>query len=160
MIDRPRNHHYQVPRQFGLRTILVVTALFAGMLSIIKWTDASPEPLIFYSSFIIVVGGAQVVFERSPRLASILAGSVFLLILKSAAFVFGESLETINVGLFMGLFAGSRFIYSFIYSLLFGALYGYLAGTMLAGLYLVVDRVQIVTQWRYRQDRMSTGVSR
>ncbi len=85
---------------------------------------------------------------------------MFLLILKSAAFVFGESLETINVGLFMGLFAGSRFIYSFIYSLLFGALYGYLAGTMLAGLYLVVDRVQIVTQWRYRQDRMSTGVSR
>ena len=70
MIDRQKSHQYQVPRRFGLRTILVVTTLFAAMLSIIRFTDASPAPLIFYSSFIIVVGGAQVVFERSPRLAA------------------------------------------------------------------------------------------
>ena len=78
MIDRPKNRHYQVPRRFGLRTILIVTALFAVMLSSIELTDVSPKLLIFYSSFMIVVGGAQVVFERTPRLASILAGAVLL----------------------------------------------------------------------------------
>ena len=156
MIDRQRSHQYQVPRRFGLRTILVVITLFVAMLSIIRFTDASPAPLIFYSSFIIVVGGAQVVFERSPRLASILAGALFLLVLKFVSFVFHIGLEAIDVGPFMGLFSEGRIIYS----LLFGALCGYLAGTLLAGFYLVLDKVQIVAQWRYRQNRMPTGVSR
>ena len=160
MIDRPKNRHYQVPRRFGLRTILIVTALFAVMLNSIELTDVSPKLLIFYSSFMIVVGGAQVVFERTPRLASILAGAVFLLILKFAARSFDVDLAEINVGLFMGLFSEGQITYSLFYSLLFGALYGYLGGTLLAGLYLVLDKVSLVAHWRYRQDRMPTGVSR
>lgn len=155
MIRHSRGHLFQVPRRFGLRTVLVVTALFAAMLSILKWTEMSPDLFIFYFSLVIVVGGAQVVVERKPRLASILSGVAFVAILKFVAVAFEFDLHTINVGLFEGLFSEGLVMYS----LVFGALYGYLTGTLLAGLYLVLDALQHISQWRFRQNRMSTGVS-
>ena len=154
MNDRSKDH-YQVPRRFGLRSILVVTALFAATLSIIKWTASPIEPFIFYFSLVVVVGGAQVVFERKPRLASIVAGSMFVAVMKFSVIAFHLDLHAVDKGLFMGLLSEGKVIYS----LLFGALYGYLTGTLLAGLYLVLDALQCVARWRFRQDRMSTGVS-
>ena len=154
MIKRSKDH-YQVPRRFGLRSILAVTALFAATLSIIKWTAAPIEPFIFYFSLVVVVGAAQVVFERTPRVASILAGSTFVAMMKFLVVAFHLDLHAVDKGLFMGLLSDGKVIYS----LLFGALYGYLTGTLLAGLYLMLDTIQYVARWRFRQDRMSTGVS-
>lgn len=157
MIDQPRRQHYQVPRRFGLRSILVATALFGAMLAILKWTEMSPVPFVFYFSYLIVVGGAQAIFERNPRLASILGGSSFVLILKLAAAAFSLDLHTINVGLFEALFSADLATYPL--AIVFGGFYGYLIGTMLAGLYLVLDTIQFLAKWPFRQDRMSTGVS-
>jgi len=108
MISRTKDHLYQVPRRFGLRSMLVATALFGAMLGVIKWTGVPPDLFIFYFSLVILVGGAQVVFERKPRLASILAGILFVAILKIAAVNFNLDLHTINVGLFRGLFSALR----------------------------------------------------
>ena len=152
MTNRGRDQHYQVPRRFGLRTVLAVTAVFALMLSIVKWTDAEPVLLIFYSSFVAVIGASQVVFERSPRLSSILAGALFLPLLKIGAFVFNYGLEPISGGPFAELFSEGQFVYSF----LFGALYGYLCGTTLAGFYLVLDKMQFLIQWGSKQSQMPT----
>ena len=154
MINRSKDQ-YQVTRRFGLRSILVVTALFTATLSIIKWTASPIEPFIFYFSLVVVVGGAQAVFERKPRLASILAGSPFVVIMKFSVVAFQLDLHTVDKGLFMGLLSEGKVIYS----LLFGALYGYMTGTLLAGLYLVLDTIQHAARWRFRQDQMSAGVS-
>jgi hypothetical protein len=154
MNDRHKDQHYQVPRRFGLRTILVVTAVFGLMLSIVKWTDTSPVVLVFYASFVVVVGAAQVVFERSPRLGSILAGALFLPLLKFGAFLFDNGLESINSGPFTGLFSESQLFYM----LVFGALYGYLSGTVLAGLYLVADKLRLAFPQRYKH-RVPTEAS-
>jgi len=155
MISRPRDH-YQVPRRFGLRAVLVIVALFAALLSVVKWTDVSPVVLFFYASFVLVVGGAQVVFERSPRLGSILAGAAFLPILKFAAFEVEGRLDEINVGPFMGLVSADG---SLVYTLVFGALYGYLGGTLLASLFMALDAFQMVARWRDKQGRLPTEAS-
>lgn len=154
MNNPPRDQNYQVPRRFGLRAALIATAVFALLLSVIKWTDASPVALIFYASFVMVVGAAQVVFERSPRLSSILAGALFLLLVKTWAFIFDNGLEPISNGLFMGLFSEGHLVFT----LLYGALYGYLSGTLLAGVYLVTDKMQFVIHWGDKQRRMPTEV--
>ena len=154
MIERSQHQHYQVPRRFSVRTLLVVTALFAAMLSLFKWTDTSPLVLVFYSSFVIVVGAAQVLLERSPRLASIVAGAIFLPILKLIAVAVEDGLTAVNTGPFTGLFTNGQIVYLF----LFGALYGYLSGTMLAGLYLVSDHIQRLFLWQ-KQSQLPTKAS-
>jgi len=155
MNERPRNQHYQVPRRFGLRTVLVVTAMFGLMLSVVNWTGASPIILIFYTSFVVLVGTAQVILERSPRLGSMLAGAVILPLLNLSAIVFGNGLEPLNNGLLSGLFAEDQFVYSMI----FGAFYGYLSGTLLAGLYLVSDKLQFMIRRGSKQRRMRTEMT-
>jgi len=155
MNDRSKDSHYQVPRRFGLRTILVVIAVFALMLSILKWTDASPVILIFYSSFVVVVGAAQVIFERSPRTGSILAGALFVPLLKFGAFMFDYGLKPFDYGPFTELLSEGQLLNSF----LFGALCGYLSGTVLAGLYLVADKMQDVLHWSFRPSQMPTEAS-
>ena len=157
MISRRTDNQYQVPRRFGLRTILVVTGSFAALLSAVQWTNTSLVDLILYASFVVVVAGSQIVLERSPRLASILAGACFLSILKIATLIIAGGLaEMINTGPFIGLFSEGRFIFL----PLFGALLGYLAGTILAGLYLVIDTIQRVANWNQpRHAQMPTEAS-
>jgi len=156
MIDRPKDFQYQVPRRFGLRTVLVVMAVFAALLSVVQWTDAKPIDLIVCAGFVALVAGSQVVLDRSPRLASILAGACFLTILKFSAFVVDDGLATmINDGPFIRLFAERRLIFVPV----FGALLGYLAGTLLAGLYLVIDTLQRAVVWQTKQERIPTEAS-
>ncbi len=154
MNSRPQNQPYQVPRRFGIRTMLIVITGFGLMLSFVKWAHIPPVVVIFYASFVVVIGGAQIVFERSPRLGSMFAGALFLPLLKLAAFVFDNGLEPINSGPFTGLLAEGRLLYSVV----FGALYGYLSGTMLAGLYLVADKMQFVINRGFNH-RVPTGTS-
>jgi hypothetical protein len=154
MIDRPNNHEYKVPRRFGLRTILVVTALVATLLGVSKWTDAPPV-VFLYAAFVLVVAGAQIVLERSPRLASILAGVAFLSVVKLATVIFEGGIDAFNVGPFLELFSEGKVIFLIAY----GALFGYLSGTLLAGLYLVSDKMQFVINWRYKHGRLPTEAS-
>ena len=155
MIDRPIEREYRVPRRFGVGTILVVTALFAALCGVIKWTAASPLDLVIYSSFVIVVGGAQMILERSPRLGSILAGTIFLPIALLAAFMMEQSQSASG---------GGRFIPELDAALVFwilasGAMLGYLGGTVLAGLFLVLDKIQRVVVRRHKSRGMPTEAS-
>ncbi len=152
MNDSSKERLYQVPRRFGMRTVLAATAGFALMLGIVKWLGVSPVVVIFYTSFIMVVSAAQIAFESKPRLASMVAGGLFLPLLKLGAMCFDHGLAAINHGPFTGLFSGGQFFYLCV----FGALYGYLIGTMLAGIYLVADKLKALIALGFKH-QLPTG---
>lgn len=69
---------YSVPRRFGTGTLLLATTVFAVLFAILQYARARPEEMFFYTAFVGTVSVSQMVFERSPRWASILAGGVYL----------------------------------------------------------------------------------
>ena len=121
---------YSVPRRFGLATILIVTAVFAVLFSLLRLFNAPPAVYIFLMVF-TVIGGAQMIFGKTPRTASAVTGGVLYVV----AFIVDMTIwgdvrfaET----LFLGLSCGT----------VFGALLGYAAGVLIAGVFLVIDKCE------------------
>ena len=77
-MERQPGAPYVVPKRFGLRTLLFVTTFFGLIFAAAKSTPAPAVALIFYSSFLVFISLSQMLLPQYPRLASILAGAVFM----------------------------------------------------------------------------------
>lgn len=139
--ERGRNV-YAVPRKFGIGTLLVATTFFAMLFGILQWAGARPEHLFFYSAFVVTVSLAQMVFERSPRWASILAGGFYL------------PLSMLLIPLIQGrpIWRGVAST-SVVEWLLIGLCLGYLGGALIAGTFLTGDFINRTLLLRGRVSR-------
>jgi hypothetical protein len=121
---------YAVPRRFGTGTLLLATTLFAMLFAFLQWARARPEELFFYTAFVATVSFAQMVFERSPRWASILAGGVYLPV----------SMLVIPMIRGRPIWRGTGST-SLMEWVLIGLCIGYLGGALVAGIFLASDYV-------------------
>jgi hypothetical protein len=136
-VNRPRGPvPYGVPRRFGVGTIMVVTAAFAGLLALMRWLGTSPFQVGFWVVFVSIVGlGQAVLYQgRQPRKASIVTGAIGLPMLNVVAFL--RQITSRDNGLADG------FVCSLLGAIPVGAFCGYLAGGLAAGVFLVMDAVQ------------------
>ncbi len=123
-----REETYSVPKRFGMGTILMATTLFAILFAVLKWAKASPAELFFFTAFVGTVSVSQMVFDRSPRWASVFCGAIYLpLSVMLSDVVPGRSIVRIFNDYDWWLIA------------IYGLLVGYLGGAIMAGIFLISD---------------------
>lgn len=134
-----------VPRRFGISSLLVVTAACAALFSFLSCLDLPPIEVAISGAIIggffalIAIGQAVLFGGQKPRQASIvIGGAVFTL------FALGEII------LFLVFAPRSPpaaavpwLIFALIaQALILGPVFGYLAGGVIAGIFLVLDRIE------------------
>jgi hypothetical protein len=126
-IQRPPD--FVVPKTFGMSAILGLITALAILFALLRWVDAWPVFYFFFSVQAIAICVAQMLYGKTPRLASVIAGAVIL-----PAFTIGMAMlsERGDVGILCLTFAFVPF----------GALLGYLTGTCAAGIFLVMDYLE------------------
>lgn len=119
---------YAVPRRFGTGTLLLATTLFAIMFAGLQWARARPAELFFFTAFVATVSMAQMIFEYSPRWASIAAGGIYL------------PLSVVVIPLARGrpIWRGQGSLDLFTWAVI-GLFIGYLGGAIVAGVFLLCD---------------------
>ena len=120
---------YRVPRRFGLGTIFVVTSLFCVMFALLRALGAPPAVMIFLGGFFFFIGAMQLVLGRVPRVASIVAGSLFMVLANFIMSFYDQVPIRNNIDTVLTL-------------LIVGAILGYLGGTLVAGVFLVIDKAE------------------
>jgi hypothetical protein len=126
---------YGVPRRFGVGTIMVVTAAFAGLLALMRLLEISPFLVGFWVIFISIVGVGQAVLFQGlqPRKASTVTGAAGLPLLVLVALLREiASRDNSSADGFACVLFGAVPV---------GAFFGYLAGGVAAGVFLVMDAV-------------------
>ncbi len=132
-LDSAPGHHRQavgMPRQYGLRTMLVITVIYAVLFAFLASLDAPPAAFIVPAVFLAGVGLAQMFLFRGrrPREASLLGGSC--LCMAGAA-----------TGVVMMHVAGERgdgvLLWIVVLTPALGAVCGYLVGAMIGAPFLV-----------------------
>jgi hypothetical protein len=118
---------YSVPRKFSLRAVLMFMGLFAVLLALVRMAELPPSVPIFYMVFLALIAVSQMVFERSPRAASMLTGVVYLPVCHLLAPDVREHLRFSPIGENLLIMA------------VVGGFLAYLGGTLAAGAFLVSD---------------------
>jgi hypothetical protein len=132
-----RSKEAGVPRQFGVGTGLLITTMFAVLFAVLRGLNIPPREFAYVALFFLGVGAGQAVLfhGRRPRWASIVMGIVM----------------TFALGVFDAIFDGDR---SMLVEASFspfcpGAIFGYLAGLLIAGVFLVRDRLEDAYRRRF-----------
>lgn len=133
-IDRQPGEPYVVPKRFGLRTMLFVTTAFGLIFAAAKSTPAPAVALIFYSSFVVFISLSQMAIPRLPRLASILAGALFM-----PVSVYGAAYTPLGSEFILQILPRMSVRNEFLWLIIIGGFLGYLGGTMLAGIFMLSD---------------------
>jgi hypothetical protein len=132
-LQRPPD--FAVPKTFGMSAIFGIMTALALLFAALRWLNAFPEVYFFLSGLAIAICVAQMAYGKAPRLASVVAGGLILpLVFIVAAVLSGDSMR---IGLAI-LIA--------IPLLPCGALLGYLTGTCAAGIFLVMNYLEIYLQ--------------
>lgn len=139
---------YTIPNRFGLRAILLVTAIFAIVFAVTKAVHAELRVVAPVLGFVLLVCFAQILFGKIPRLASAVVGGV---VFPAAAYM---------NPLFDGLIQVQHLSpVDLFWFTVCGLLAGYLGGVLLAGVFLVADHLQLNDRRRVYcvPRRFSTG---
>jgi len=166
--QRGNDEAYGVPRRFGMGTILITMTLFAALLGLLRAVGTWPPLIGVLVTFISLVAVGQMFLYRGirPRAASVVVGAILIGIL----FLIGTLIVWMDMGylptrfLFSGPFrrtmaklpvfvgdalAWAAFALSAGAAAAFGALLGYTAGGVVAGVFLVMDYIDALLQWRH-----------
>jgi len=141
---------YGVPRHFGIGTILIVTAAFAGLLGLLRWLGAPPLVVGFLVGFVSVVGlGQAVLFHgRRPRQASIVTGIACFAVFAAVTFI--RSIREPGSAVLV--------VVMLVWAMLFGSLCGYLAGCFVAAVFMVMAAVdRLLGRLRSKPTLTETG---
>lgn len=125
---------YQVPTRFGAGAMLALQTLLAVVFAVLRAYEAPLPFYLFFAALAVWIAFAQMRLKIDPRIASAAGGAVFLLLWSVGVTAFAVSVtgDFSDPGLFVCLVPAS---------LIFGAFGGYLVGAVLAGLFLVADRL-------------------
>ena len=134
---------YFAPRRFDLFTIMIVTAAYAILLSLMSALGFSPVMSCYVAAFVTLVAVGQALLSglSMPRLASVYTGMVAYFV-GTISYAFVEP----RFDLFEAIPA------AIVFSLIFGSVLGYVAGVMVGGVFLVAD----VLRNRYGQKEEET----
>jgi hypothetical protein len=138
----PRCPPTAVPRRFGVGSLLVVTAVLALFLGVVRWivVQADLPPIIIgaAAAYIVVVGVGQAVLfgGKSPRKASVIVGMPCLFVILMAWAIHEGLTKERDVGYIIWESIGIAAA-----SIIFGAPCGYCAGGWAAGVFLIIERV-------------------
>ena len=124
---------YHVPRRFDLTATFALTAAFALVLAIARMTGYGGEDLLIVTALLFCASAAQLIAPRVPRLASTLAGAILLPLWHSA--IGGRVIDAGSIGY-----------------VLLGGLLGYAAGTIVAGVFLLLDGARQRKKWSSEPD--------
>jgi len=142
---QPMADGYRIPQRFGVAASLGLLTLFSLLFAGLRSFGAPPALYLFLSIQAVVVCLVQMTFGAAARWASTLVGCVFL-----PAWVW------ILVALESHLLP-PKFTSSWVdlpAAIFFGGLLGYCTGTVLAGVFLVIDvgatLAERAARWRAR----------
>jgi hypothetical protein len=130
---------YVVPQQFGVSAILGIMTVVAMLFGGLHWVDAWPVFYLFFGVLVIAICLVQMFSGRAPRLASTIAGTIFLPGFVFVALLFNPRIDSgdwLEVTIVLTLCLPA------------GALSGYLTGTCAAGIFLVMDALEPYLQGR------------
>jgi hypothetical protein len=129
---KPSQPGVGVPRRFSIGTMMIFTAMFAVLFSVLKTLDVSPVVFVFISVFFAGVAACQAILfkGKNPRTASIVGGSVLFYLMMVVIYFSSFTSRTFPKNEFISL---SR---TFLL-LLAGAWAGYIAGILIAAVFLV-----------------------
>ncbi len=124
---------YFAPRRFDLFTIMIVTAAYAILLSLMSALRFTPVQSCYVAIFVTVVAIAQALLSglSMPRAVSVYSGMVAFFV-GTISYTFIEP----RFDLFEAIPA------AIVFSLIFGSVLGYLAGVMVGGVFLVADALR------------------
>jgi hypothetical protein len=129
--DAPRA--YAVPRRFGLATLFIITLAFGLLSAVMQWAHFPPIAVGLVLAFVALVGVLQVIFDQSPRHASMIAGSLWFSISAMGLWIVADPNTT--------SFALSTVAFYAACWALLGAGIGYCTGTFVGGVFLITELV-------------------
>ena len=121
---------YSVPRRFGMAGLFAIMTALACLFGGLRLLDTPPVIYLFLGTEVMVICVAQMLYNAEPRRASMVAGAILL-----PVFSLGSSL-------FLRGADQAEALYLTIPSILFGAFAGYLVGTCVAGIFLLMDKLE------------------
>ena len=107
----------------------MITAL-ACLFGALKRVDTPPAVYLFLGMQVMTICVAQMFYNAEPRRASMIAGAILMPIFVAGAAFFIPSND----------FEGA--LCMIVPSILFGAFAGYLVGTCVAGIFLLMDKLE------------------
>ena len=128
----PTQKIYSVPRKLDLASLFLFTTAYGFLFAAMKLLKQDAIAFLLVAGFFTSVGVAQAALfsGKSPRIASLLAGgSYFLLLLVGYALSVGTAIEDL-------INCGSLCLF------VFGGTCGYIAGIAIAGVFLVADKLR------------------
>ena len=131
-----RNMLYSFPRRFGLGTLLVLTLAFGLLTAFCRWQQWSEEIVLAVLLFFGLVSAAQFAFERAPREASVLTGSILV----AGGLLAWRAMHTPRLPWFMRL--DISFFTAF--GALAGGLVGYCTGTLVGSVFMLMAGARTV----------------
>jgi putative effector of murein hydrolase len=120
--------HYVVPRQFGMSALLGIMTALAVLFGAFRLSNVHPLFYLFFGVQAIVICVAQMLYGKTPRAASVIAGAILLPVFLVAAASYYDPRHRI-VNSFCAIVGG----------FIAGAFAGYATGTLAAGIFLVMD---------------------
>jgi uncharacterized protein YhhL (DUF1145 family) len=134
-----RSKEAGVPRQFGVGTALLMMTMFAVLFSVLRSLHVPAKEFAFIALFFFGVGAGQALLfhGQQPRRASIVMGIVMIYILGVFELMLVERRSPVALLELIGpAFCG-------------GIMYGYLAGRLIAGVFLVRDKLTSAYRRRF-----------
>jgi len=125
---------FVVPKTFGMSAILGIMTALAMLFAILRWSGAEPVFYFFFSVEALAICIAQMLYGKTPRLASIITGAVILPAFTLLAAFFVPDGRGAVICLAIGFIP-------------FGAFLGYLTGTCAAGIFLVMEYLEPYLHW-------------
>jgi hypothetical protein len=126
----PRKKVYSVPKRFGLASLLAIITALACLFGALRLVDTPPVIYLFLGTQVMVICVAQMFYNAEPRRASMIAGAILMPTFLAAAAIFVPGPDIGGV------------LCMTVPGILFGAFAGYLIGTCVAGIFLLMDRLE------------------
>ncbi len=121
---------YSVPKRFGLSALLALMTALACLFGALRLFDTPPVIYLFLGTQVMVICVAQMFYNAEPRRASMVAGAILLPIFLAGTAFFVPGRESGGV------------LCMAVPGILFGGFAGYLIGTCVAGVFLLMDKLE------------------
>ena len=135
----------RAPFQFGIGMLLVVTAMYAVLFSLLRISRVPPSAFVVIALFVTAVGlGQRLLFHgQSPRIASMIAGASF-----------GAVFSIICMAVFGVRIAERRDLVGGPFG---GAIWGYLVGLLITGAFVLIRKSKTLrNRFGGREDPITT----
>ncbi|MGI8977713.1 MAG: hypothetical protein ACR2FY_00660 [Pirellulaceae bacterium] len=132
----PREKVYSVPKRFGLSALLALITGLACLFGLLRLVDTPPVIYLFLGMEVMAICVAQMFYNAEPRRASMIAGAMLVPIFIVGGTFFAPRNDLVLTQILPGILC------AVLPGILFGAFAGYLIGTCVAGVFLLMDKLE------------------